>query len=348
MVLRTSYSFEFFPPKDVEGEERLWAAIEGLKSIAPDFVSVTYGAGGSTRDRSIRIAQEITQRTGISTVAHLTCVGSTRAELLSILQSYKDAGITSILALRGDPTGGPSAPWVPTENGLNHADELVQLAADFGGFSIGVAAFPDGHPASGGDFEKDVDVLIRKEQLGATFATTQFFFEAHRYTQLVEKLEARGSKLTIIPGILPVTNVKLLQFTDAKVSLDVAGNPAMAAKLIGVILGGQWVSNLFIAGLALSVLDTGSTPAQLAKLGLDSSMFVGMAGSSGNKDFYNLVYKNVYGVLPDAATLQSALAQLDSGAKTQADMVLQMLDTSQNLKNIDLVGIQLHGFDYLS
>jgi len=210
VVLRTSYSFEFFPPKDVEGEERLWAAIEGLKSIAPDFVSVTYGAGGSTRDRSIRIAQEITQRTGISTVAHLTCVGSTRDELLSILQSYKDAGITSILALRGDPAGGPSASWVPTENGLNHADELVQLAADFGGFSIGVAAFPDGHPASGGDFDKDVDVLIRKEQLGATFATTQFFFEAHRYTQLVEKLEARGSKLTIIPGILPVTNVKLL------------------------------------------------------------------------------------------------------------------------------------------
>jgi methylenetetrahydrofolate reductase (NADPH) len=210
VVLRTSYSFEFFPPKDVEGEERLWAAIEGLKSIAPDFVSVTYGAGGSTRDRSIRIAREITQRTGISTVAHLTCVGSTREELLSILQSYKDAGITSILALRGDPAGGPSAPWVPTENGLNHADELVQLAAEFGGFTIGVAAFPDGHPASHGDFDRDVEVLIRKEQLGATFATTQFFFEASRYIQLVEKLKARGSKLTIIPGILPVTNVKLL------------------------------------------------------------------------------------------------------------------------------------------
>jgi methylenetetrahydrofolate reductase (NADPH) len=210
VVLRTSYSFEFFPPKDVEGEERLWAAIEGLKSIAPDFVSVTYGAGGSTRDRSIRIAREITQRTGISTVAHLTCVGSTREELLSILQSYKDAGITSILALRGDPVGGPSAPWVPTEHGLNHADELVQLAAEFGGFTIGVAAFPDGHPASLGDFNKDVEVLIRKEQLGATFATTQFFFEASRYIQLVEKLKAQGSKLTIIPGILPVTNVKLL------------------------------------------------------------------------------------------------------------------------------------------
>lgn len=210
MDLRTSYSFEFFPPKDAEGEDRLWAAIDGLKSIAPDFVSVTYGAGGSTRDRSIRIAREITQRTGISTVAHLTCVGSTRDELLSILQSYKDAGIKSILALRGDPTGGPSVPWVPTENGFNHADDLVKLAAEFGGFTIGVAAFPDGHPASHGDFDKDVDVLFRKEQLGATFATTQFFFEAKQYARLIEAMVARGSQLKIIPGILPVTNVKLL------------------------------------------------------------------------------------------------------------------------------------------
>jgi methylenetetrahydrofolate reductase (NADPH) len=207
---RISYSFEFFPPKDVEGEERLWAAIEGLKSIAPDFVSVTYGAGGSTRDRSIRIAREITQRTGISTVAHLTCVGSTRDELIAILHSYKEAGITSILALRGDPVGGPSAEWTPTPGGFNHADELVQLADEFGGFTIGVAAFPDGHPASHGDFEKDIDVLIRKEELGATFATTQFFFEAERYSQLVDQLAERGSKLIIIPGILPVTNVKLL------------------------------------------------------------------------------------------------------------------------------------------
>lgn len=210
MTSRISYSFEFFPPKDVEGEERLWAAIEGLKSIAPDFVSVTYGAGGSTRDRSIRIAREITHRTGISTVAHLTCVGSTRDELIAILHSYKEAGIKSILALRGDPAGGPSSEWTPTPGGFNHADELVQLADEFGGFTIGVAAFPDGHPASHGDFEKDIDVLIRKEELGATFATTQFFFEADRYSKLVERLAERGSKLVIIPGILPVTNVKLL------------------------------------------------------------------------------------------------------------------------------------------
>ena len=210
MVLGTSYSFEFFPPKDVEGEERLWHAIEGLKSIAPDFVSVTYGAGGSTRDRSIRIAREITDRTGIPTVAHITCVGSTRAELLEILHSYKDAKISSILALRGDPIGGPLAPWIPTENGFTHADQLVELASECGGFKIGVAAFPDGHPSSKGDFDKDIDVLIRKEQLGATFATTQFFFDVRAYINLVDRLAKRGSSLTVIPGILPVTNVKLL------------------------------------------------------------------------------------------------------------------------------------------
>ena len=205
-----TYSFEFFPPKDVEGEERLWAAMSQLESIAPDFISVTYGAGGSTRDRTIRITSEITARTHIPTVAHLTCVGSTRDDLIEILGKYRDAGIKSILALRGDPTGGPRATWTPTPNGLSHADELVTLAAEFGGFTIGVAAFPDGHPASDGDFSHDIEVLIEKERRGATFATTQFFFEVDKWKSLVDKLEAKGSALPIIPGILPVTNVKQL------------------------------------------------------------------------------------------------------------------------------------------
>ncbi|CAN2192899.1 MetF 5,10-methylenetetrahydrofolate reductase [Candidatus Nanopelagicaceae bacterium] len=205
-----TYSFEFFPPKDVEGEERLWAAMSQLESIAPDFISVTYGAGGSTRDRTIRITSEIAARTHIPTVAHLTCVGSTRNELVDILSKYRAAGIKSILALRGDPTGGPRAPWSATEGGLNHADELVTLAADFGGFTIGVAAFPDGHPSSDGDIDKDVQVLLEKEKRGATFATTQFFFEVDKWKSLVDKLAAKGSSLPIIPGILPVTNVKQL------------------------------------------------------------------------------------------------------------------------------------------
>ena len=145
-----------------------------------------------------------------------------------------------------------------------------------------------------------------------------------------------------------LTNVKFLQFADSKVILDVAGNPTMAAKLIGVILGGSWVDNTFISGLAMGILDNGYSPTSLARLGLESAMFVGMAGSSGNKDFYNLVHKNVYGALPDASTLQSMVSQLDGGRTTQADVVLQLADTAQNAKNIDLVGIQLQGFDFVS
>ena len=203
-------SVEFFPPKDDAGEARLWEASSALESIAPDFISVTYGAGGSTRDRTIAITKEITKRTGRGTVAHLTCVGSTKEELIEILSQYKGAGIKSILALRGDPVGGPAANWVTTDGGFDHADQLVELAISQGGFNVGVAAFPDGHPASAGNSEKDIDVLIRKEQLGATFATTQFFFESSKWETLVSKLEARGSKLPIIAGILPITNVKQL------------------------------------------------------------------------------------------------------------------------------------------
>jgi methylenetetrahydrofolate reductase (NADPH) len=203
-------SIELFPPKDEAGEEKLWAAIERLREIHPDFVSVTYGAGGSTRDRTIRIAEEFTSKTGISTVAHLTCVGSTREELLSILDHYQSAGISSILALRGDPTGGPRAPWVSHPGGFDHAEELVELAAQRGGFTIGVAAFPDGHPASQGNFSQDIDVLLRKEELGATFATTQFFFDANKYEALVDGIRSRGSQLPIIAGVLPITNIKQL------------------------------------------------------------------------------------------------------------------------------------------
>ena len=225
-IRETKYSFEFFPPKDQAGEERLWAAMSALEPIAPDFISVTYGAGGSTRDRTIRITSQITERTSIPTVAHLTCVGSTRGELIEILQKYKEGGIHSILALRGDPTGGPSATWAPTVGGFNHADQLVELAMEVGGFEVGVAAFPDGHPASNGDLAKDVDVLIRKESLGASFATTQFFFEAQSYQRLVEALAAKGSSLPIIPGILPVTNVKQL------VRMSELSGTAIPAKIL--------------------------------------------------------------------------------------------------------------------
>jgi len=208
---RPTLSMELFPPKDEAGETRLWDATATLAQLQPDFISVTYGAGGSTRDRTIRIAAELTERTGIDTVAHLTCVGSSQEEIAEILDQYAVAGIKKILALRGDPVGGPREPWQSTPGGFDHADQLVEFAAKRGGFDIGVAAFPDGHPASAGNSAQDIEVLLRKEQLGATFATTQFFFRAESWISLVDSLTRAGSSLPIIAGILPVTNVKQLR-----------------------------------------------------------------------------------------------------------------------------------------
>ena len=204
-----TFSVEFFPPKDEAGEARLWSALEVLQLHLPDFVSVTYGAGGSNRDRTIRCTSEITSRTGIPTIAHLTCVGTTRDELSRILDQYSNAGITSILALRGDPQGGPRAEWVTMEGGFDHADQLVSLASEKG-FEVGVAAFPDGHPASDGNFQKDIEVLLEKERRGATFATTQFFFSAEKYSELVKELRKHGSQLDVYAGILPITNIAQL------------------------------------------------------------------------------------------------------------------------------------------
>lgn len=209
MHSRPTFSVEFFPPKDMAGEERLWASLEALAPYKPDFVSVTYGAGGSTRDRTIRITSEITKRTGLKTVAHLTCVGSTERELTETLKSYQDAGIGSVLALRGDPEGGPASMWQKTQGGFDHADQLVTLACEMG-FEVGVAAFPDKHPASR-DFNQDVEVLLEKERRGASFATTQFFFGVEKYNRLRNHLERVGSNIPVIAGLLPITNVKQLE-----------------------------------------------------------------------------------------------------------------------------------------
>lgn len=206
---QSTFSLEFFPPKDEAGETRLWSALSQLQPLAPDFVSVTYGAGGSTRDRTIRVTSEITKRTSIPTVAHLTCVGASKNELIEILNQFKSSGIESILALRGDPAGGPTAKWESVAGGLNYAQELVELAVGMG-FKVGVGAYPDGHPASNHDLAKDIEVLLAKEKSGASFATTQFFFEVDKWQAIVDNLAAAGSKLPVLAGILPITNVKQL------------------------------------------------------------------------------------------------------------------------------------------
>jgi methylenetetrahydrofolate reductase (NADPH) len=204
------FSFEFFPPKTDAGERQLWQAIAELAPLQPTFVSVTYGAGGSTRDRTVRITSRILNETGMDAVAHLTCVGSTLDELREVLVRYQLAGIDNLLALRGDPPGGPGSPWTPVPGGLSHADELVGLAAETGNFTIGVAAFPERHPESP-DLEFDARVLAAKQRAGATFAISQFFFDAQDYFSLQARAMAHEVTLPILPGIMPVTDIRQIE-----------------------------------------------------------------------------------------------------------------------------------------
>jgi len=257
-VENPTVSFEFFPPKDEQGEAQLWQAIDELHSISPDFVSVTYGAGGSTRDRTVRIACEIFERTGFRTIAHLTCVGSTKQELAEILKHYQESGISDVLALRGDPIDGPTAPWTKTDDGLDHAEQLVELAAVIGDFVIGVAAFPDGHPASRGNLAQDIDVLLRKEQAGASFAITQFVFDSQSYARLVETLSDRGSALTVYPGIMPVTSYKqikrMLELSGGHMptkildQFDRFKDEPESIKALGVEVATQICQEVYLAG----------------------------------------------------------------------------------------------------
>ena len=200
------YSFEFFPPKTDEGEQRLWQAIWDLETFHPTFVSVTYGAGGSTRDRTVRVTQRIGQETTMRPVAHLTCVGADEEQLRSVVAEYASVGVANILALRGDPPTGPGQEWQPHPGGLDYAVELVELVAGLGSFTIGVAAFPEGHPEAK-DIDFDVSVLRAKQEAGADFAVTQFFFDTDDYLRLRDRAAAAGVTIPIIPGIMPVTNV---------------------------------------------------------------------------------------------------------------------------------------------
>ena len=206
---RPSISFEFFPPKDDAGEAALWEAIRELEKTRPTFVSVTYGAGGSSRDRTIRMTDRIAQETTLTPMAHLTCVGHSVSELRSIIGHYVNVGVRNVLALRGDPQGGLDQAWARHPEGLDHADELVTLLRGLGPFTVGVAAFPDRHPESP-SLDHDAEVLVRKADAGADFAITQFFFTAQAYVDLRDRVVGRGRELPIIPGLMPVTNVRQL------------------------------------------------------------------------------------------------------------------------------------------
>jgi len=200
-----SYSFEFMPPKDEAGEQQLWTAISELEPYQPTFVSVTYGAGGSSRDTTVRVTGRIARETSMVPMAHLTCVGHTREELEEILTAYERGGVHNVLALRGDPREGPRAPWTPTEGGFTNAVELVTLARER--FTVGVAAFPGGHPGAD-SVERDTEVLLAKQRAGAQFAITDMLFRAVDYAELADRAAAAGVDIPILPGIMPILNLR--------------------------------------------------------------------------------------------------------------------------------------------
>ncbi len=199
------FSVEFMPPKDDAGEVQLWRTIRELEPLRPAFVSVTYGAGGSSRDRTIRVTGRIAAETSLVPVAHLTAVNHTVAELRHVIGSYAAVGVQNILALRGDPPGNVQGEWVPTPGGLNYAAELVALVKSLGDFCVGVAAYPEMHPQSS-DAASDTAFFVAKLQSGADFAITQMLFSADDYLRLRDRVAERGVTTPLLPGIMPITS----------------------------------------------------------------------------------------------------------------------------------------------
>ena len=200
-------SFEFFPPKTEEMEKTLWEAIARLKPLAPNFVSITYGAGGTTRERTHATVARLVDETTLKPAAHLTCVGASRSEIDAVVRDYYAAGVRHIVALRGDPPGGPDAPYHPSPEGYQTTAELVAGIKAIGNFEVSVAAYPEKHPQSP-NLLHDIDLLKRKVDAGADRAITQFFFDNSVYLRFLDVAAAAGLTIPIVPGIVPMQNFK--------------------------------------------------------------------------------------------------------------------------------------------
>jgi len=208
-------SFEFFPPKNAESETTLWQALRRLEAVKPKFVSVTYGAGGTTRDRTLDTVRRIVAETSLAPAAHLTCVGATKAEVNAVVKDFWDAGVRHIVALRGDPPGGVGSRFTPHPDGYRNAADLVRGIRDLGDFQVTVSAYPEKHPESV-SIEEDLAFLADKADHGATHAISQFFFHNAFFLRLRDRIAARGINIKLLPGILPITNFARVQEFAAK------------------------------------------------------------------------------------------------------------------------------------
>ncbi len=218
---RIPFSVEFSPPRDEAAEARLWRAVREFERLNPAFVSMTYGAGGSTRDRTVRVTGQIAEETTLLPVAHLTAVGHSIDELRAMCGAYADRGISNILVLRGDPPGDPLGEWVKHPDGVEYAEDLVRLVRDMGDFHVGVASFPEGHYRAP-DLEHDTKYLVQKLRAGAEYSITQMFFDVEDYLRLRDRVAAydpEQAEKPIIPEIMPITSLR-----SARRSLELSGS----------------------------------------------------------------------------------------------------------------------------